>query len=121
MKNFEIKNLSDVLRWITRTGSVTDTNHQIFHPCGLFEEDMDAVIEIVERELWKPIQSLYDLDPKFIFENSFLMFSEKNWVRVAYHGYDDKGKIVWFFGDGEVMENPTHWRYMPKPPAEVDQ
>jgi len=47
----EFETLFDVYIWATRSGSVVDTNPQIFHPCGLFEEDMQKVEKIFERAL----------------------------------------------------------------------
>jgi hypothetical protein len=105
----EFETLFDVYSWATRTGSVTDTNPQIFHPYGLFEEDMEKVDKIFRRYLWThkndrmPL-ALADLSERYLA-------TDGQRVTIINHGFD----ATWVDSNGLAFEF-THWMYLPELP-----
>jgi hypothetical protein len=106
----EFKTLFDVYRWATRTGSVVDTNPQIFHPCGLFEEDMEKVEKIFERHLWTDRQKLMPLALADCSERYLATDGQR--VTIINHGYDS----TWVDSNGLPFDF-THWMHLPELPG----
>ncbi len=105
----EFKTLFDVYRWATRTGSVVDTNPQIFHPCGLFEDEMEQLEKVMQKHMWvdrskeRPV-AMPDLSERYLA-------TDGKRVTIINHGYDS----TWVDSSGLAFEF-THWMPLPGGP-----
>jgi len=106
----EFKTLFDVYRWATRTGSVVDTNPQIFHPCGLFEDQMEQLKNVFKCYIWTPKTeampfAFADLTERYLAWDG-------SQIKIINHGYDS----TWVDSNGLAFDF-THWMHLPELPG----
>lgn len=105
----EFKTLFDVYVWATRTGSVVDTNPQIFHPCGLFDDEMEQLEKVMLNHMWVDRNKERPVAKSDLSER-YLAWDGKR-TAIINHGYD----LTWVDSNGLAFDF-THWMFIPEAP-----
>jgi len=111
------KSLFDIYEWVTKTGSVTDSEPPIFHPSGLFEDDLQELKEVLigsmvdaRKNKFVSWISRYEAEPPQEMSGTYLGWNGK-WTTIICHGYYN----VWLDATG-IPFSFSHWAYIPEGP-----